>query len=159
VGPVDVMSRMSAVLGHVGAWAPRAEQVATVGLLDDTSSIRTFHATFKQNVQARLARLHDGLQALKAAGLPVESVPPMGAIYLTARLHPFGRRTPAGAVLRTNEEVRRFVLQAAGIALVPFQAFGALDEDGWFRLSVGAVGEADIEAALPRLATALGSLA
>jgi aspartate aminotransferase len=149
---------MSAVLGHVGAWAPRPEQVATAALLDDASGIRTFHTTFKRNVQARLARLHQGLQALKAAGLPVESVPPMGAIYLTARFHPFGRRTPSGAVLSTNEDVRRFVLQAAGIGLVPFQAFGALDEDGWFRLSVGAVSEPDIEAALPRLATALGSL-
>jgi aspartate aminotransferase len=158
VGPTDVIGRMSAVLGHVGAWAPRPEQVATAALLDDASGIRAFHTTFKRNVQARLARLHQGLQALKAAGLPVESVPPMGAIYLTARLHPFGRRTPSGAVLRTNEDVRRFVLQAAGIGLVPFQAFGALDEDGWFRLSVGAVSEPDIEAALPRLATALGSL-
>jgi aspartate aminotransferase len=159
VGPADVIGRMSAVLGHVGAWAPRPEQVATAGLLDDAAGIRAFHATFKRNIQARLTRLYDGLQALKAAGLPVESVPPMGAIYLTARLHPFGRRNPSGAVLRTNEEVRRFVLQAAGIALVPFQAFGALDEDGWFRLSVGAVSESEIEAALPRLAKALGSLA
>jgi aspartate aminotransferase len=159
VGPTDVIGRMSAVLGHLGAWAPRPEQVATVALLDDASAIHAFHTTFKRNVQARLTRLHQGLQALKAAGLPVESVPPMGAIYLTARLHPFGRRTPSGAVLRTNEEVRRFVLQAAGIGLVPFQAFGALDEDGWFRLSVGAVSEPDIEEALPRLAKALGSLA
>jgi aspartate aminotransferase len=158
VGPTDVIDRMSAVLGHVGSWAPRPEQVATAALLDDERGIREFHAVFKRNVQARLDRLHRGLQALKAEGWPVESIPPMGAIYLTARLYPFGKRTPAGTLLRTNEEVRRFVLEAAGIGLVPFQAFGAPDEDGWFRLSVGAVGESDIEAALPRLADALASL-
>ena len=49
----------------------------------------------------------------------------MGAIYLTARFHPFGRRTPAGASLATNEDVRRYLLEAAAIGVVPFQAFGA----------------------------------
>ncbi|HEU0299088.1 MAG TPA: aminotransferase class I/II-fold pyridoxal phosphate-dependent enzyme, partial [Longimicrobium sp.] len=29
VGPPDVTARMASLLGHVGAWAPRAEQVAT----------------------------------------------------------------------------------------------------------------------------------
>jgi aspartate aminotransferase len=62
-------------------------------------------------------------------------------------------------VLRSNEDVRRYVLEAASIGLVPFQAFGARDDAGWFRLSVGAVSEADIEAALPRLAAALGATA
>jgi aspartate aminotransferase len=158
VGPVDVMSRMSAVLGHIGAWAPRAEQVATVGLLDDPEAIRTFQKTFGRGVQERLDRLHEGLQAMKAKGLPVESIPPMGAIYLTARLHPFGRRTPSGEELRTNEEIRRYVLEAAGIGMVPFQAFGSREETGWFRLSAGAVAMADIEAALPRLEEALRRL-
>ena len=154
VGPADVMSRMSAVLGHIGAWAPRAEQVATVGLLDDPEGTRAFHAIFRRKVQERLDRLHEGLQALKGRGLPVESIPPMGAIYLTARIHPFGP-TPSGAELRTNEDVRRYVLEAAGIGLVPFQAFGSTEDTGWFRLSVGAVSLADIEAALPRLEEAL----
>lgn len=158
VGPVDVMTRMSAVLGHIGAWAPRAEQVATVGLLEDPEAIRSFQAVFHRDLEARLNRLHEGLQAMKSRGLPVESIPPMGAIYLTARFHPFGRRTPDGAELRTNEEVRRYVLEAAGIAVVPFQAFGSVEETGWFRLSVGAVGLPEIEAALPRLEGALGRL-
>jgi len=42
---------------------------------------------------------------------------------------------------------------------VPFQAFGFTEEDGWFRLSVGAVSEEDIEAVLPRLREALSALA
>src|SRR6185436_5659124 len=158
VGPADVMSRMSAVLGHVGAWAPRAEQVATVGMLDDEAAIRDFHAVFLRKLQERLDRLHEGLQAIKARGLPVESIPPMGAIYLTARVHPFGRRTPSGDELRTNEEIRHWVLEAAGIGLVPFQAFGSREDTGWFRLSVGAVSLAEIEDALPRLEEALRQL-
>jgi aspartate aminotransferase len=51
------------------------------------------------------------------------------------------------------------VLNAAGMALVPFNAFGMKDDDGWFRLSVGAVSLRDVEESLPRLAAALRSLA
>jgi aspartate aminotransferase len=159
VGPVDVITRMSAILGHVGAWAPRPEQVATVSLLDDPKAIAEFHDSFVERLALRLDLLHDGFQALKAQGLPIDSIPPMGAMYLTARIHPFGRKTPLGAILQTNEQVRHYVLEAAGIGIVPFQAFGVSGDEGWFRLSVGAVGEADIKEALPRLATALKALA
>jgi aspartate aminotransferase len=158
VGPVDIMSRMSAVLGHVGAWAPRAEQVATATVLEDTAGVAAFHAGYLRKLQARLDRLHRGLQELRASGLPVDSLAPQGAIYLAARIHPLGRRTPEGGELHTSEDVRRYLLDAAGIALVPFQAFGMTNDEGWFRTSVGAVGEHEIEEALPRLAAALRAL-
>ena len=106
----------------------------------------------------RLDRLHAGLQAIKEQGLPVDSIPPMGAIYLTARIHPFGQTAGRGE-LRTNDDVRRWLLDEAGIAVVPFQAFGSTEDDGWFRLSVGAVSMADVEEALPRLEAALRRLA
>ena len=54
VGPVDLIERMSAILGHVGAWAPRAEQVATAALLDDPSYCAEYHATFIAGIQRRL---------------------------------------------------------------------------------------------------------
>jgi aspartate aminotransferase len=54
--------------------------------------------------------------------------------------------------------VRHYLLEAAGVAVVPFQAFGAPADDGWFRLSVGAVGLDDVAAALPRLERALAGL-
>jgi aspartate aminotransferase len=158
VGPTDVIARMSAIIGHMGAWAPRAEQVGTVALLDQPEVIRAYQATFKRGIQSRLDRLHAGLSALRAKGLPVATIPPMGAIYLTAQFALAGRRRPGGAPFRTNDEARRFLLEAAGIAVVPFQAFGCSGDDGWFRLSVGAVTEADIDEALPRLDKALSSL-
>jgi aspartate aminotransferase len=158
VGPVDVVSRMSAVLGHMGAWAPRAEQAATAALLDDPPAIRAFHRRFIHGVQARLDHLHRGLQDLRAGGYAVDSTAPAGAIYLAARIHPFGRLTPEGVLLRTNEDVREYLLARAGLAIVPFQAFGSTEEDGWFRLSVGAVSEEEIDAVLPRLREALVAL-
>ena len=68
------------------------------------------------------------------------------------------RVTPEGQTLRTNEDVRRYVLSAAGVGIVPFQAFGVPGDEGWFRLSVGAASEAEIQAALPRLAAAMRAL-
>lgn len=158
VGPVDVIERMSAIVGHIGAWAPRAEQVASAELLDDAEAIRAYLGPFKQGISARLSRLHDGIEAMRREGLPIESLPPMGAIYLTVKIAPFGKSTPAGAVLRSNEDVRRFVLEQAGVGIVPFQAFGCPADDGWFRFSIGAVSVAEIDGAVPRLAAALRAL-
>jgi len=158
VGPVDVMERMSAVLGHVGAWAPRAEQVATAQLLGDPEGIREYHEKFQAAVETRLRALADGLGALKAKGLAIDCLPPMGGIYLTARVHPFGRKTPAGATLAKSEEIRKYLLEAAGFAIVPFSAFGVQSDEGWFRLSVGAVSLPEIAAALPRVEKALSAL-
>jgi aspartate aminotransferase len=157
-GPADVIERMSALLGHVGAWAPRAEQVATVGLLDDPDAINGYLGKFRTGVNARLKALHEGFETMKTDGLPVESLPPMGAIYLTVRIDPFGKTTPSGAKLETNEQVRAYLLDVAEFAVVPFQAFGVPQDSGWFRCSVGAVSEAEIREAMPRVAKALADL-
>lgn len=158
VGPVDVIRQMSAVLGHVGAWAPRPEQVATVELLEDPAAVRAYSETFLRGVERRLELLHAGFQALKKEGLQLDSIPPMGAIYLTVKITPFGKSTPSGHVLRTNEDIRKYLLTDAGIGIVPFQAFGVPGDEGWFRLSVGAVSEDEIKQALPRLARAMQAL-
>src|SRR5262249_18274423 len=114
-----------------------------------------YRESFTAGLEARLSALHDGLQAMKRRGLPVDSISAQGAMYLAARVHPFGRRTPEGAVMRTNDDVRHYLLEEAGVAGVPFQAFGAVADDGWFRMSAGAVSLEEIAAALPRLETAL----
>jgi aspartate aminotransferase len=155
LGPADVIERMSAVLGHVGAWAPRAEQVATAELYDDAEAVREHLAGFQQAILARLRRLHRGFMDLRAEGFAVDALEPAGTIYLAARIHPFGRRTAQGSVLATSDDVRRWLLEEAALAIVPFQAFGVTQDEGWFRLSVGAVGEREIEEALPRLGAAL----
>jgi aspartate aminotransferase len=158
LGPTDVIGRMSAFLGHVGAWAPRPEQVGTVAFLRDRAALDEHRAAFRDALGVRLRGLHEGLARLRAEGLPVECLPPMGAIYLAARFDVLGRRTPQGAVLGTNEDVRRYLLEAAGFGVVAFEAFGARHLPGWFRLSVGAIGPEQIPEALPRLATALREL-
>jgi len=158
VGPADVIARMSDLLGHVGAWAPRAEQVATARLLAAADEVRHFRDGMTRGLQGRLDALYDGVTALRDAGLPVEAIPPMGALYLSVRFPVNGRRAPSGAVLHTNDDIRRYLLEQATVAVVPFQAFGLVEESGWYRLSVGAVSPTEIAAMLPRLRTALEAL-
>jgi len=150
VGPPAVIGAMRDFLGHVGAWAPRAEQVATAEVLRDAPTVDAFSREFRAQLQARLDRLHDGLSAMHAAGLPVRDIPPQGAIYLSVQFDLIGKRG-----FRTNDDVRRYLLEQAGFAIVPFQAFGLEGETGWFRLSVGAVSTREIDEALPRVESAL----
>lgn len=158
VGPEDVTKRMMSILGHVGAWAPRAEQIATARVLQATDAIREYHAGMTAQVQSRLHALYEGVQALRASGYPVEAIPPMGAIYLSVRFALHGWRTPAGAELRTNDDIRNYLLDSAGLGVVAFQAFGMMEDTGWFRLSVGAVSMDEIKTTFARLAPALEAL-
>lgn len=156
--PADLAPRMSDFLGHVGAWAPRAEQVAVADFLGARDEVDAFVAETCAGLEARLDAAHDGLAAMRERGLPVDVSRPMGAIYLSARFALVGARTADGETLETNEAVRRYLLREAAVAVVPFQAFGVTGEDGWFRLSVGAVSMADIAAALPRVEAALAAV-
>jgi aspartate aminotransferase len=154
VGPSDLMKAENDFLGHVGTWAPRAEQIAAAELLGRPDIIAPYRQEFIAGLQKRLFALYEGITALKREGFPVDAVAPMGAMYLSARFALHGKKTVAGEV-RTNDDVRRWLLSECGLAVVPFQAFGSPDETGWFRLSVGAASLADIDVALPRMRAAL----
>ena len=67
-----------------------------------------------------------------------------------ARFNLFGKNL-RGHDIRTNEQIRHLLLEEAGVAVVPFQAFGLKEDTGWFRLSVGAVSMEEIAAIFPRL--------
>jgi aspartate aminotransferase len=158
VGPKDIIARMASILGHVGAWAPRAEQVAVAQLLNATEEIISYHATMKKGIQDRLDMIYAMIEQFHTEGFPVESMSPMGAIYLSVRFALMGKKTASGTSLTTNEEIRNYLLHEAGLAIVPFQAFGTKEEDGWFRLSVGAVSLDDLQRLAPRLREALKKL-
>ncbi len=158
IAPPYLIARMRDVLGHVGAWAPRAEQLAAAEMLRDTAAMAAFHKVMKAEVKLRLDLLYDGVARLQKLGLPVRAVPPQGAIYLSVQFALHGRTLPTGETITTNEQIRRYLLDVAGMAVVPFQAFGMSEESGWFRLSVGAVSPDDITELLPRLEKALTAL-
>jgi aspartate aminotransferase len=146
----ELVARMQNLIGHIGAWAPRAEQVALARFLEDAPAVAQFHAEMIARVRRRLDALYEGFSRLRRDGHPVDCISPQGAIYLSLRLDLIGRRL-GDTRIDSNEAIRRLLLDQAGIAVVPFQAFGLHEDTGWFRLSVGAVSLEDIEAALPRL--------
>lgn len=155
LGPSDLIRAMTDFIVHVGASAPRAEQVATAGLLVSRSAIESYHLTMKRGVQARLDALYHGIVAMRDRGLPVDAIPPAGAIYLSARFALSGKRLPSGEVLEGSEAIRTYLLREAEFGAVPFQAFEVPGDTEWFRLSVGAVSMADIEGVLPKVAAAV----
>ena len=143
-------SRMKSLIGHIGAWAPRPEQVALARFLSEPAAVREFQEGMNRRVQERLDALYAGFERLRTDGYPVQSVNPQGAIYLSLRLDLIGQ-TIGGVRIDSNEQIRRLLLDRAGMAVVPFQAFGLEGESGWFRISVGAVSMAEIERCLPRV--------
>ena len=157
-GPRLIIDKMKALLGHIGAWAPKAEQVATAAFLPQAAAVDGFVAEFKAGLQARLDALYQGLDELRGQGYPVEAIAPAGAIYLTAKIDVLGRLAPTGELLATTQELTSYLLTEAQLAVVPFSAFGASVREPWFRLSVGAESLASIQAALPRLRAALDQL-
>ena len=160
VAPPAIARKAGALLTHVGAWAPRPAQVAAARFLRDTEAVAEWEGVMLRRVEERLQAVYRGIEAMRQHGVPVEMIAPQGAIYVSLRLDLAGRRTPEGKELRTSEDIRSYLLSAAGFALVPFSAFGVPEEheDGWFRVSVGAVSLRDIEDVLPRVEKALQAL-
>jgi aspartate aminotransferase len=158
LGPADIMAHVSDIVSHAGAWAPRAEQIAMARLLEAGDIVTDYMRTMRRSVQARLDAMYAGCMTLKGEGFQVDAIAPQGAIYLSAQFALHGRRTPEGETLRTDEDVRRYVLRHAGVAVIPFDVFGYPDGSGWCRLSAGAVSVKAIEDMIPRLRAALADL-
>jgi aspartate aminotransferase len=157
-GPAAIINKMKALLGHVGSWAPKAEQVAVSKYFRDDALVDVFLNGFKSKVQASLDALYNGFQELKREGFDVDAVVPMGAIYLTLKINYIGKTTPAGALLKDSADLNFYLIHEAQAALVPFSAFGNDHAMAWFRASVGGCSLNDIEVMIPRIRAALSKL-
>lgn len=143
--PPYLQGQMKGFIGHMGAWAPKPVQEATAELLDQPAVVQAYLVDLQAQIDARLERIYTAIQAMTAEGLPVDAIAPQGAIYLSLHVDLVGRG------FGSNDEIRRWLLTEGGIAVVPFQAFDMPQDDGWFRMSVGAVGLDELDAALERL--------
>lgn len=155
--PPAIGVRMRDLLSHAGAWAPRPEQTAVGAFLADEKAIARFRTEMDARLAERLGAMHAGFERLKAEGLPVDSINPQGAIYFSAQFRLHGKASD-GRTLTTDEDIRLLLLDRAGVAVVPFKAFGVRGETGWFRLSAGAVSLEEIEAMLPLLRAMLNKV-
>lgn len=157
-GPTKVIDRMKALLTHVGAWAPKPEQQAVAEFLDNTPAVNEFVNDFKGKIAHSLEVLHSGIQDMKSKNFSVDSIKPMGALYLTIKLDYVGKTTEDGKVLKDSTDLVFYLIEKAGVALVPFSAFGNSREMPWFRASVGACSVEDLQKMFPKLEAALSKL-
>jgi aspartate aminotransferase len=150
VAPPWICKSIKALISHVGAWAPRAEQLASASLLLDQAGMQDFLIAFKEKLQSRLDLLYTGIQALKAKGLPVDAIAPQGAMYLSVKIDLIGKQG-----FKNTNDVRNFLLDQANCAAIPFDCFGDHEHAGWFRFSIGAVSLDDISQSIKQLEAAL----
>lgn len=158
MGPKFIIDKMKAILTHVGAWAPKPEQMATANYLSDLSQYDAFLVKQNEKVNIRLQGFYDGFQRLKKDGHAVDAIAPQAAIYLTVRFSLKGKRTADGKVINSTKDITKYLLDEAKIALVPFYAFGASEDSEWYRLSVGTCKVNDVEDAIASLRKALEKL-
>lgn len=158
MGPATVINKMKAILTHIGAWAPMAEQKAVAGYLANREAIKKYLTCFKNGIEARLRSIYNGLMELKEEGLGVDAIAPEAAIYLTIKIDCTGKTTPDGKKLVNQGDVTAYILNAAGLAVVPFYAFGADRSSPWYRLSVGTCKEEEINEMIDKLRVALKQL-
>jgi aspartate aminotransferase len=157
-GPRKVIDKMKSILGHVGAWSPRAEQVACSRFLDNQPAMNSFLDEFRKQIEDRLQGFYQGIQRLKSEGFRVDAIAPMAAIYLTVKFDLKGLKMDNGTEITTTEDITAYLLGEAKLALVPFSCFGASKTSIWYRLSVGTASIEDVKASIESLRSALARL-
>jgi len=157
-GPQKLMNKMKAILSHVGAWSPKAEQVATANYLDQDDATDEYLFKIKNDISNRLNAFYEGFTTLKNEGFCVEAIPPQAAMYLTVKFDLTGKTSADGKVLESTPDVTQYLLDEAGLAIVPFYAFGASKKSPWYRLSVGTSVYEEIDELFTKLKAALNKL-
>ena len=148
--PAKLAAPVIALIGHMGSWPARPIQQAAAATYSDPIKLESYFEDLDSRISDRMEILFKNLSNMRDSGLPVEFIPPQGGIYLSTRFNLFG-----ALGVNTNEEIRLWLLNEAGIAVIPFQSFGLEDESGWFRISIGAVSVEEVSEAMIRLENAL----
>lgn len=144
-GPQTVINKMKSILGHVGAWAPKAEQIAVANFLKKEAAVDSYLSEIKSKVELRLNKFYEGFLLLKNKGYSVDVIAPQAAIYLTVKFDLIGKKTEEGEVITTTSQITQYILNETKLGIVPFYSFGTDRDSTWYRLSVGTANVDDIE--------------
>lgn len=158
MGPQKIIDRMKAIIAHIGAWAPKAEQMATGKYLSDLKEYDGFLVNIRKQLSDRLNAFYSGFQALKKEGFNVDVIPPQAALYSTVQFALHGQKTENGKILSTTKDITQYLLDEAKVGLVPFYAFGSDENSTWYRLSVGTCKLEDVAIIIEQLRKALMKL-
>ncbi|MDP6909216.1 MAG: pyridoxal phosphate-dependent aminotransferase, partial [Flavobacteriales bacterium] len=154
-GPNHVIQKMKSLLSHVGAWAPKPEQIATARFLNNESAVEEVIQKHRSMIFERVDRLYDGFQNLKQEGFPVDAIRAGGAMYLTVKIDLIGSSSAQEEVFNDAKDVTMFLIREAKTGIVPFYCFGASRQSPWFRISVGTLKAENIPVVIENLRMAL----
>ncbi len=144
VGPVDVVKAATNLQSHTTSNVANVSQRAAVAALTgDLSAVAQMREAFDRRRQT-MVRLLDAIPG-------VTCPEPEGAFYCYPSVKGVLGRTLRGRTPGTSAELAELVLEEAGVAVVPGEAFGT---PGYFRLSY-ALGDADLEKGVTRMADLL----
>jgi aspartate aminotransferase len=147
IAPVTLSKAMDTIQGQGTSSATTPAQYAALEAISSPAAeLEHMRAIFSE----RRNKLVEGLRALPG----VRCAMPEGAFYAFCDVSAWLGKHTGERVLETDDDIARWLLDAARVAVVPGGAFGA---PGHLRLSY-AVSLGQIEDALKRIATAVGSL-
>jgi aspartate aminotransferase len=147
-GPAPLIKAMSVIQGQSTSNATHIAQVAALAALTGSQACVS---EMRQQFDAR--RLEMVRRLREIPGVSLEE--PRGAFYCFPDVSAHvGRRTPSGTVVGDDVALCNFLLDEAGIAVVPGSGFGA---PGYVRLSY-ACSMDDIRAGMDRMRDALARL-
>ena len=144
IGPVDVVKAATNLQSHATSNVNNVAQIAALeALTGDLSAVADMRAAFDRRRQMMVRLLNE---------IPgVECPEPFGAFYCYPSVKALLGTSIRGRVCASSAELAELVLDEAGVAVVPGEAFGT---PGYFRLSY-ALGDADLEKGVRRLAALL----
>lgn len=157
-GPEPIIARMRSFIAHIGAWAPKPEQIAVGRFLAEADAVDHYLVEFRGRLQKRLDGFYQAFMDLKGRGFDVDAIIPQAAIYLSVRMNLINRKTAQGKILATDEDVHQFLLNDVGMGVLPFSWFGATQHADWYRISVGTCTPEQVRAVMQNLEKALQQL-
>lgn len=157
-GPRQVVHHIADLVGFIGAWAPKPEQLGAARYLTMIEEQKAYLLEMGAVMYERLRKIDQAIAAMKERGLPIDCIAPQGGLFLSIRCDLIGATAPDGSRIETAEQARRYLLLEGGCAFVPFFAFDAPESREWFRASVSSLSDADIDFGLAQLETALHAL-
>jgi len=138
-GPKDIIGKMTEVLSHIGAWAPKPEQRALDVYIREDYEDYISHINYVTKEYEYISdKICGKLEELKKKGFNVDYQKPDGGIYVSVYLdyvHSFS----------STEEYISFLINTCGLGIVPFEYFGSKSNKGWFRISIGNVAELNLD--------------
>lgn len=124
----EVIGKATQIFSHIGAWAPKPEQLAVAKYLntDDYEKFISTKCDHFANIQYEFMSVLD-----KYKEFGFDYIKPNGGIYLSIKL-PYRKTTT------DLNYFMSYLINECGIGLVPFDYFGCKDSE-WFRMSFGDV--------------------